>query len=170
MHRLAPLVILAAVTWPPSAPARGLESWPYRRLLKEADVVVVATALSSADAGESTRDNLWQAELVGVNTTFAVEAVLKGKLEGDRLRVLHYRLRPGVLIEDGPLLVSFRTGGLTLTTKGAKVALSRPSYLLFLKAGKDGRYEPVSGRTDPALSVREMYKPLPEELGAEKPE
>jgi hypothetical protein len=31
-----------------------------------------------------------------------------------------------------------------------------PEYLLFLKRGKDGRYEPVSGRIDPILSVREM--------------
>jgi hypothetical protein len=31
--------------------------------------------------------------------------------------------------------------------------------LLFLKARKDGRYEPLSGQYDPALSVREMYIP-----------
>jgi hypothetical protein len=31
---------------------------------------------------------------------------------------------------------------------------------LFLKARKDGRYEPVSGQYDPALSVRELNSPL----------
>ena len=46
--------------------------------------------------------------------------------------------------------------------------LGKPEYLLFLKKGKGGRYEPVSGRTDPALSVRELFHPLPEGLGKGK--
>jgi hypothetical protein len=32
-------------------------------------------------------------------------------------------------------------------------------YLLFLKKRGDGRYEPVSGRIDPLLSVRELFNP-----------
>ena len=58
---------------------------------------------------------------------------------------------------NGPLLVSFRRTSLELRTKeGGKLELGVPSYLLFLKARKDGRYEPVSGRVDPELSVREL--------------
>jgi hypothetical protein len=41
-----------------------------------------------------------------------------------------------------------------------KRGVVKPEYLLFLKRGKDGRYEPVSGRIDPVLCVREMYWPL----------
>jgi hypothetical protein len=169
MHRI---VLLAAVIAATSSPAhaRGLEPWPYKRLLKEADAVVIGRPLSVADSGEVTKDNLWKAEFVGVNTTFHIEAVLKGEVEGDKLRVLHYRLKPGVLIDDGPLLVSFRQHATDLSTREVKVSLGRPGYLLFLKRRADGRYEPLSGQTDPALSVREMYKPLPAEWGATKPE
>jgi hypothetical protein len=154
----------------PRADARGLESWPYKRLFKEADAVVIGRPVSVADSGETTTDNPWKVPFVGVNTTFAVQTVLKGEAGGDKLQLLHYRLKPGVLIEDGPLLVSFRRHGMTITTNKAQIGLARPEYLLFLKKRKDGRYEPLSGATDPALSVREMYKPLPATLGASEPE
>jgi hypothetical protein len=164
------IVAFAAALSSARADARGLDSWPYKRLFNEADVVVIGQAVSVADSGETTTDNLWKAEFVGINTTFAVQTVLKGEAGSDKLQVLHYRLKPGVLIEDGPLLVSFRLHGTAITTNGAKIGLARPEYLLFLKKRKDGRYEPLSGRTDPALSVREMYKPLPENLGSGEPE
>jgi hypothetical protein len=152
------------------AGARALPSWPYERLLKEADVVVIAKASSVTDTGETTRDNPWKAEFVGLNTTFEVQATLKGTVENDKLQVLHYRLKPDVLINNGPTLVSFRLRGMTITTKEAKVELGKPSYLLFLKKRKDRRYEPVSGQVDPALSVREMYRPLPAGRRQEKEE
>ena len=34
-----------------------------------------------------------------------------------------------------------------------------PDYLLFLKKGRDGSYEPVNGQIDPVLSVRELREP-----------
>ncbi len=164
MHRCLLLVLLTAATslalFLHRAGARLLPSWPYERLLREADVVVIAKVMSVADAYETTRDNPWKAEFVGLNTTFDVEATLKGKVENDKLQVLHYRLKPDVLIQNGPTLVSFRLRGMTITTtKEAKVELGKPSYLLFLKKRKEGRYEPVSGQVDPSLSVREMYRP-----------
>ena len=133
-------------------------------------MVVIAEAEASVDSGDSPPENPWKADMVGVNTTFHVAAVLKGKVEGDKFRVFHYRLKPGVLTEDGPLLVSFRQHGININTREAEVALGRPDYLLFLRKRKDGRYEPVSGQVDPVLSVREMYSPLPAELGPGQPE
>jgi hypothetical protein len=153
---------------PADGAARALENWPYDRLFKEADLVVIAEAVSVADAGETTTDNLWKQEFVGVVTTFGVRAQLKGKLEGEKLEVLHFRLPKDVRIQDGPCLVSFRLRGIPVNTEAAKMNLGKPEYLLFLKKGKGGRYEPVSGRTDPALSVREMFHPLPEALGKGK--
>ena len=43
--------------------------------------------------------------------------------------------------------------------------LPTPEYLLFLKRLKDGRYEPVSGRIDPAPSVREVSEASDKVLG-----
>jgi hypothetical protein len=168
MHRTILLAVLASLVFLGQAHARLIEPWPYKKLLKEADVVVVATALSSKETGEAAKLRGWQIDFVGVDTTFAVKAVLKGEVKGDQLAVFHYRLRPGVAVENGPLLISFRTKPLAIKTKRAKVCLGVPSYLLFLKRRQDGRYEAVSGQVDPELSVREMHPPLAEGLGEQE--
>jgi hypothetical protein len=162
------LVLLTAIVTPASG--RLIESWPYKKLFKEADLVVIATAKGTEDTAERLKKaGGWDVELVGRNTTFKVEAVLKGKVGGDTFKVLHYRLPEGVLVQNGPLLVSFRTKPIMIVGKidgeAAKVGLGRPQYMLFLKARKDGRYEPVSGQIDPELSVREVGAPFPRRLG-----
>jgi hypothetical protein len=159
--RLVLSLVVGGCLLTPLASARLIESWPYERLLKEADLVVIARATSAADCEDRTTDNRWKAPFLGVNTTFRVESVLKGKARGRSIRVLHFKLKDGVRIVNGPLLVSFRRTSLELRTKeGGKLGLGVPSYLLFLKVRKDGRYEPVSGRVDPELSVRELLPPL----------
>jgi hypothetical protein len=172
MKRGLVIGLLAALTtivfWPTEGTARRLEDWPYDRLFKEADLVVIAEAVAVAAADETTTDNLWKEKFIAVVTTFEIRAQLKGKLEGEKLEVLHFRLPKDLLIENGPCLVSFRLEGVPIRTKTAKMDLGKPEYLLFLKKGKGGRYEPVSGRTDPALSVRELFHPLPEQLGKGK--
>jgi hypothetical protein len=158
------LVICGLELGASSALARRLENWPYERLFKEADLIVIAQATAAEDCRERDNDNPWKVEFLGVNTTLKINAVVKGKPGSDTVTVLHFRLTDGQLIADGPLLVSFRTKGIALDLKKAQVELGRPEYMLFLKAGKDGRYEPVSGRIDPELSVREMHAPLPDVL------
>lgn len=158
MNRLLAILVVVALVLP--AHARLLADWPYERLLKDADVVVIAEAMAAEDTGETTQDNPWKVDFVGVSTKFAVKTVLKGKVEGDTLTVLHYRIKPDVLVRNGPLLVSFRLKGIEVRTKTSKMNLGKPHYLLFLKKRKDGRFEPLSGQIDPVLSVREMYEPL----------
>jgi hypothetical protein len=144
-----------------AALGRRIENWPYERLFKESDLAVIATAVSTAEADDRLKDNAWNAEFLGQTTTFIVKSTLKGKLNGDTIKVLHYKLKKEVGSRERPLLVTFRTKGPAIQTKTVKAALGTPDYLLFLKARKDGRYEPVSGQIDPQLSVREMYWPLP---------
>jgi hypothetical protein len=156
---LSSFVALGVLT--PTLSARLLENWPYDRLFKEADLVVIARATSTEDCDDKTSDNPWKEEFLGLNTAFSVETVLKGKCKGDKLTVLHFKVRDEVRIANGPLLVSFRTKGTEIVLKGGtKVGLGAPEYILFLKATKDGRFEPVSGRTDPRLSVKEVHSPL----------
>ena len=82
---------------------------------------------------------------------------LKGKVDGKQIKVLHFKWGElkkgiksdsidGIIIIDGPLFVAF-------PTKDA------PEHLLFLRSLKDGRYEPVSGKIDPELSVRRLSAP-----------
>jgi hypothetical protein len=147
----------------PPALARQIESWPYARLFKEADLIVIATAERTSDTKDRPKTRRW--ELVRQVTVFSVHRTLKGKVEGPTVRVLHFRLPRGKLAEDGPLLVSFRTKSRVIkrVVDGAReeVQLSKGEYLLFLKARNDGRYEPVSGQIDPVLSVRELSQPSP---------
>ena len=149
------LVGLVAGSAPGST--RFLDHWPYDKLMKESDLVVIATAVKTEDAGDAPPKHSWPAELVGQNTTFEVKHALKGKAPDKQIKVLHFKFGDlkkernldeilDALIFNGPLLVAF-------PSKNA------PEHLLFLKALKDGRYEPVSGRIDPRLSVRRLSDP-----------
>jgi hypothetical protein len=152
-------VLLAAS--PKRASARALPYWPYEKLFKEADLVVIAEATAVADSGEKTKLGGWNAECIGMNTTFTPKHVLKGTLKADTFRVLHYRVGGEVLIDNGPTLVSFATRKIHLLRgKVGKAGVAKPHYLLFLKKRADGRFEAVSGQVDPSLSVREMYAPF----------
>jgi hypothetical protein len=144
------------------ASARLLENWPYERLFKEADLVVIAKAGDTADTNDRFSTKGWKVEFIGQETQFVAETILKGKLGADKkLTVLHYRLPKGVEIINGPLLVKFRKDGVSLkgTINGTafKGGVGRPDYMLFLRLRPDGRYEPLSGEIDPVLSIRELH-------------
>lgn len=146
------------------ANARLIENWPYERLFKEADLVVIVTAEGTTDAKDRFKPHEWKIELVGQDTSLAVHSVLKGKLDTKTLKVLHYRLPTmDTEIENGPMLVTFHSMGFSLsgTINGVsfKAGLPRPEYMVFLRTRSDGRFEPVSGQIDPALSVRELQMP-----------
>jgi hypothetical protein len=156
-------IALLAISAAPAF-ARLLENWPYERLFKEADLVVIARAERTTETKERLSPAGWKVEFIGQETVFTVQTILKGKVKDERkLQVLHYRLPDDVLIANGPLLVSFRTEPLVLkgvvNGRAFKTALGRPEYLLFLRVRPDGRFEPVSGQVDPALSVRELHEP-----------
>jgi hypothetical protein len=157
-----------------AAPVSGrlIENWPYERLLKESDLVVIARAEGTVDTKDRFDKSGWKVEFIGQETTFTVAAVLKGKhLAGKPLKVLHFRLPDGVLVENGPLLVTFHKESLPVTEivagKRIERKKGRVDYILFLRARPDGRYEPVSGQIDPVLSVRELQRPdsIRSELG-----
>jgi hypothetical protein len=144
----------------PLGKARFLPSWPYEKLMKEADLVVIAKPTKSEASADEPPKHQWQYEFVGQNTTFDVKYTLKGKLDEKQIKVLHFKwgkLKTGFdpkdpfshIIDDGPLLVAF-------DIKDA------PEYLLFLKKMNDGRYEPVSGKIDPRLSARLLSDPREE--------
>lgn len=123
-------------------------------------MVVIATAKKVDKSDDRPTHEDMKKNFVAEVTTLEVQSTIKGKLDGKTIKVLHFQLEPGVLIENGPCLVTFRTKGVQIKTEeNAKIFVGVPEYLLFLKARKDGRYEPLSGQYDPALSIREMYHP-----------
>jgi hypothetical protein len=141
----------------PSTFGRRVENWPYERLFNEAELVILARATSSADSGEKVKHKDWSTEFLGVNTSSEVLHVLKGKAAGKQLSVFHLCCPTGVKIENGPGFVSFRLKGLAIEGAHGKMETSKPTYMLFLKKSKDGRWEAVSGQIDPDQSVWELH-------------
>lgn len=151
-----------------SADARRIENWSYERLFKEADVVVIAQAKGTVASDDRAADERWNANLIGQRTSFSVINALKGQVEKDSITVVHFKSKECVLMPNGPLLIKFRETGPTIEGGGSlkyQVQLSTPQYLLFLKRTDDGHFEPLSGQIDPALSVKEIYAPLPAVIG-----
>lgn len=167
--------IAASLSLSSISSARKIEIWPYEKLLKEADLVVIARAVSKVAT-----DDRWNADafdgdgFTGVETTFELATVLKGR-SANSFKVFHFQYKnPSRPFEDGPELVSFLTeplsvgirrsgeteeeGPKTLEPTKSKSLKTAPEYLLFLKRRADGRFEALSGQVDPNSSVRTLFK------------
>src|SRR5262245_4154502 len=68
--------------------------WPFERLFKQADLVVVARALSTVDAGVDVKDKLPRDYFIRVVTTLEVDYVIKGEWKDKKIVLPHYRLDP----------------------------------------------------------------------------
>ena len=141
--------------------ARGVESWPYDKLFKSADVVVIAKVISVTVADDDVAEKKPRAYFKGVLTTFEVKYVMKGDHKDKRIEVFHYGFKENEKIPDnGPMLVSFHKESMEIHYKEGAAILGEPQYMIFLKKRKDGRYECVSGQFDPLLSVKQILEPL----------
>ncbi len=135
---LACAIILAI---PLAAFGRLMKNWSYQEMFDQADLVVVAKPVSTADTAErAILPNITpDVHVVGVETKFEIRLVMKGGKDIRTLTLHHYRLDdPKTAMMNGPELAVFDRD-------------DYHKYLLFLKKEADGRYAPVSGQTDPAV-------------------
>ena len=155
------LPIISAILLGTAAYARPVESWPYDRLTKEADLIVIATPVSIRDTSERTvfpnlaevgTNNVQRpVPAIGVETTFQTLSILKG--DTNTTTFLFHHLRNAtlnsptghfkVLAINGPVNVAFEPG-------------EKRRFLLFLKLESDGRCASVTGQTDPAMGIRDL--------------
>jgi hypothetical protein len=158
---LTSLVLLASISH-----AGPVELWPYEKLFKNATLVVVVKPLATREAtakDKAVPPHDYHDYLTGVVTRFKVIVVVKGEYKDkDDLNILHFRLKTKKeggrrWIIDTPWLASFPNKE------------SNDDYLLFLKKGKDGRMEFVSGQLNPALSVKSSSLFLDEGEPGSKP-
>ena len=147
------VVMTAAVLYcvaPNQSQARKMVILSYQQMFEKSDVVVIATPKSkTTDTKEQAfLPNIWQQDKdgnqskiksIGVETVFAVSAVLKGDATVKQFTLHHYREAQISAELDGPYLVSFDPSDMT----------KRSSYLLFLVREPDGRFAPIGGQTDP---------------------
>src|SRR5262245_26506527 len=151
------LWVAALASTAPTAAARFTPDWPYEKLFKEADLVVIAEPQGTASTKDDFGRHPWPLEVVGRETTFRAAHALKGKPGKDRIKVLHFAFgatKMGAgdapIVRNGPGFVAFRTKEVTADTADQahdRFILPPPQYVLFLTKRADGRYEPVSGQT-----------------------
>jgi len=111
----------------------------YQKRFDQADLVVIAQPLSTKDTSECTvLANIAPAvDVVGLETEFRVQTLLKGSQSITNFVLHHYRQRdPSLLYRSGPWLVSFDPA-------------KKEAYLLFLTKEPDGRFAPINGQADP---------------------
>jgi hypothetical protein len=130
--------------------ARAVRIWSYQELLDKSDLVVIASPTATKDTREHIElpgfDGQW---VVGVETRFAVSAVLKGDQALREFVFHHYHPGPdGVIVPNGPTFVSFAVP--------KKPAVFPRTYILFLLREADGRYAPVVGQADPGMGTKEL--------------
>jgi hypothetical protein len=132
--------------------ARAVRIWPYQELLEKSDLVVLATPTATSDTKEHIDLPGFVGEhVIGVETGFAVSAVLKGDKALRHFVFHHYRTTDGSNIPhvpNGPTFVSF--------DPVANPTIPPRTFILFLLREADGRYAPVVGQTDPGGGVREL--------------
>jgi len=153
--------------------ARKVEDWPYERLFKESDLVVIAHVQGWGVTKKEWNEKLFdKGRFEGAKTIFGASFVLKGD-QPLCIWLNHFRYKEGaVRYNDGPGLVAFLKEPLLIELKSTKNQkgklhqqsqglrkISQPEYLLFLKKHKDGMYEPVSGQLDASFSVRALFPP-----------
>ena len=124
------------------APARLINSWSHQQLYDQADLVIIAKPISTQESGEkAVLPNISPDVYVdGLSTQFDIDVVMKGEKSLKKCVLHHFRLtNPKEIMKNAPNLASFDPR-------------QHNCFLLFLHREADGRYAPVSGQTDPALS------------------
>jgi hypothetical protein len=132
--------------------ARVVRIWSTQELLDKSDLVVTATLKATNDTKEHIDLPGFVGEhVIGVDSQFAVSAVLKGDRSKTNIVLHHYRASDGTNIShvpNGPTFVSFAP-----PEKSTSVPRE---YVLFLVREADGRYAPVVGQTDAGLGIKEL--------------
>lgn len=133
--------------------ARPIQIYDYKRLFKEADIVVIAIATKTTPTSDKEMGEDYQ----GRNTEFSIRQTLKGEAP-DNLNVLHFKYVGEIRVDNAAHLVDFVLHS-AKDNMPLMFEFQTPEYMLFLKRMEDGRYQPVSGYDDPAFSVRKITVP-----------
>jgi len=142
--------------------------WDYENLTKQADLIVIASYAKSKKTDKSEPTSIGIAKGMKVTESsitfdtnplmgkvnlaeFKVQTVLKGKIKDDSLVVKHLRIPEG--LNEKRKAFYYIRGPRFIKLK------ANTSYIMFLKKDKDGSWIPLSGQTDPWLSINELKSP-----------
>jgi hypothetical protein len=139
------MFLLALCTGLPAAWARPIND-NVESLRRNSDVIVIGHVLAVRETTEEATlpELMPPIPMLGVETTFRADTVLKGDLTNAVFVLHHYRLRDrSVILQNGPWLIKFK-------------ANTYRQYLMFLKRAPDGKYVPAGGQADAAVSLRRL--------------
>ena len=123
------------------AQARLIKHWTDQELFEKSDLVLIATPTTSSDTLERIDlPGLTAQKVIGVETAFAVSAIVKGDKEMKDFILHHYRAdeeRTGI-VANGPRMIAFKPE-------------EKRKFLLYLIKEADGRYAPTVGQVDPGM-------------------
>lgn len=144
--RFLALAIAISFSSPGDVCGRAVVPWTDQELFDKSDLVVIATvSIPTTDTKERISFPGFPGQkATGVETKFAISAVLKGDESRKELTLHHYR---GVDSPNGPSLVSFN-------------ASDKVTFLLFLVREADGRFAPTFGQKDPGICGISIVKRL----------
>jgi len=139
-----PLALIALVLFPALSDARLVLHWTFQHLYDESDLVIIGTPLETVATEErSTKVGYLRLPAVGIETSVLVGLVLKGKIEGEKITLHHYKPHADEEIDRSMLYYPF----LAFPLK------AKEPYIMFLKRQAEGKYSPTSGQTDSCFSV-----------------
>lgn len=145
------IAIMLLVVAPAALAAQISRVWTYEDLRTGADVVVVATPISTRTAGQTELSGLEPPlPVVELRTRFRLLSTLKGQIAGDTIELRHFKLDESRL--PGGCLNCGGFGDLFSSSAGSP----RCDYLMYLHRSATGAFEPVSGQVFPLASIFSM--------------
>jgi hypothetical protein len=135
---------LIGILYPGISQARLIAHQPYEKLYEDADFVAIVELRSVSDSEKQLQGYRDPALYLGKIATFEVGIVLKGNPDAKNIALLYF--------EYGKM--SEPNGANFLDLSDAE----KYHYLVFLKKGEDGKYIPVTGHYDAALSLKKILK------------
>ena len=149
--------------------ARPVPIWSYETLVANSDFVAIVEPLENRPVSDAFPGDTYghsQDDFAPTNTRFKVHAVFKGGTIKE-VTVLHFSYSTKVnAIANGAMFIQFYLGPLEYEKRAMKdgkpvggmmTYQEQPIWIAFLKHRKDGRFEPVTGHYDSALSFREFH-------------
>lgn len=151
-----------------SPTTRIRDTWPAAKLTGKSELIVIAKLAKTEDSPKTDKISKQYEQMIGINSTFSVLAVVKGRYDKKEMTLLHFR-NPTQVGDESPRPARGADGKIIKTSWTQQNDIDPPElvdlnwlkeknarFLMFLKRRPDGRFECISGQIDPVLSVSKL--------------
>lgn len=145
--------------------ARGHRAWTQQELIDESDFVAIVTSEKPVPVPNThdfvAKAGTMRAYLQQHESKLNILAVLKGDQKPQSVILVHFLKRRDIEVgvENGPSYVWM--GTTKFSQSNGFIAERLPRYLVYLRRGREGKFEPTTGNMDPGDSIVRIL-PFPE--------